>query len=486
MGNEWYLRTADETFGPATRDQLIEWARMGRIQPGQDVSEDGETWCPAVEVEFLDMNWSIDIGDGTPRGPFNRQAAQALLNSGRLPKGSKLVFVGKKAEEEKVASSAPASPAAPVPSAPVPSPQQLHQLQQLQKELETLRAGLKAAEARANEAERKVAQSQEEARELRKTAAAAEARATAFKTEVDAARKAEADAKGATDRALSELADVKGAKDKALSELADAKGAKDKALSELADLAERKDNEISQRDTRLAELEHAAKASESAYEDRIRTLSEEIDRIPPSARLAADVQTALYAVMTEEAEELNAELEAEMKEIEAITAWRRKRSERLLTRRHEILRRIGTSAEDMTARALKSNPDDPRTAHLRQELDALRLLQERSAIESERKVRDLASRLREKDAEAVRLRQQAADTTVLYRQLQETRELLKVREKELLDERQASERARQQAEASQQALMARLSALEIGAPGATRQSREARSVKLASWMSLKQ
>ena len=82
---------------------MLEWAKMGRIQPGQEVSPDGDTWLPAVEVPFLDMRWSIDIGDGTPRGPFNKCAAEALLRSGRLPSGSKLVEVQSPfAEEEPV------------------------------------------------------------------------------------------------------------------------------------------------------------------------------------------------------------------------------------------------------------------------------------------------------------------------------------------------------------------------------------------------
>ena len=39
--------------------------------------------------------------------------------------------------------------------------------------------------------------------------------------------------------------------------------------------------------------------------------------------------------------------------------------------------------------------------------------------------------------------------------------------------------------AAQQALLTRLSSLEMGMPGATNQSREARSVRLAPWMGLK-
>ena len=78
MSEQWYLRTQDDTFGPESRERLLEWAKMGRIQPGQEISSDGDTWKPAEEIPFLDMRWSIDIGDGTPRGPFNKCAADVL------------------------------------------------------------------------------------------------------------------------------------------------------------------------------------------------------------------------------------------------------------------------------------------------------------------------------------------------------------------------------------------------------------------------
>ena len=93
MNNRWYLRMQDETFGPESMIRLLEWARQGRVQPGQEISSDGVTWTPVTEVPFLDMRWSIDIGDGYPRGPFNKMAAQTLLSSGRLPSGSHLVEV---------------------------------------------------------------------------------------------------------------------------------------------------------------------------------------------------------------------------------------------------------------------------------------------------------------------------------------------------------------------------------------------------------
>ncbi len=416
MGNQWWLRAQDEVFGPVTRDNLLEWAQMGRIQPGQDVSEDGENWKPATEIAFLDMRWSIDIGDGTPRGPFNKQAAQALLASGRLPRGSKLVEVVPEPVDQK-AEPEPApqkdEPAAQAQSACVDEPKvaSSNEIAELRQQLETLQAGLRAAEARAAEAERRVDEVRREASEAESMAKAAE--------------------------------------------------------SDLADLFS------------------SAQANEAAYENRIQSLSEEIKRLPPTAQLAADAQAAVYALMKEEADELAAALEAENREAEAFRQYRRQRTERLLARRQEILRRLGTDADDMTRRALKAHPEDPRTAHLRQELDALRILQERSALEADRKIRDLSAKLRESVSEVNRLRAQSVDVTVIYRQLQDAREKLSAREKDLVEERQKSEIERQQHAAAQQALLTRLSSLEMGMPGATNQSREARSVRLAPWMGLK-
>ena len=416
MGNQWWLRAQDEVFGPVTRDNLLEWAQMGRIQPGQDVSEDGENWKPATEIAFLDMRWSIDIGDGTPRGPFNKQAAQALLASGRLPRGSKLVEVVPEPVDQK-AEPEPApqkdEPAAQSQSACVDEPKvaSSNEIAELRQQLETLQAGLRAAEARAAEAERRVDEVRREASEAESMAKAAE--------------------------------------------------------SDLADLFS------------------SAQANEAAYENRIQSLSEEIKRLPPTAQLAADAQAAVYTLMKEEADELAAALEAENREAEAFRQYRRQRTERLLARRQEILRRLGTDADDMTRRALKAHPEDPRTAHLRQELDALRILQERSALEADRKIRDLSAKLRESVSEVNRLRAQSVDVTVIYRQLQEAREKLSAREKDLVEERQKSEIERQQHAAAQQALLTRLSSLEMGMPGATNQSREARSVRLAPWMGLK-
>ena len=480
MGNQWWLRAQDEVFGPVTRDNLLEWAQMGRIQPGQDVSEDGENWKPATEIAFLDMRWSIDIGDGTPRGPLNKKAAQASLASGRLPCGSKLVEVVPEPVDQK-AEPEPApqkdEPAAQAQSACVDEPKvaSSNEIAELRQQLETLQAGLRAAEARAAEAERRV----DEAR--REAAAELAARETEHAAEI-AARETELKKK---ETALAEKDAALAAKDTALAEKETALAEKDSALTAAHREASEAESMAKAAESDLADLFSSAQANEAAYENRIQSLSEEIKRLPPTAQLAADAQAAVYALMKEEADELAAALEAENREAEAFRQYRRQRTERLLARRQEILRRLGTDADDMTRRALKAHPEDPRTAHLRQELDALRILQERSALEADRKIRDLSAKLRESVSEVNRLRAQSVDVTVIYRQLQEAREKLSAREKDLVEERQKSEIERQQHAAAQQALLTRLSSLEMGMPGATNQSREARSVRLAPWMGLK-
>ena len=480
MGNQWWLRAQDEVFGPVTRDNLLEWAQMGRIQPGQDVSEDGENWKPATEIAFLDMRWSIDIGDGTPRGPFNKQAAQALLASGRLPRGSKLVEVVPEPVDQK-AEPEPApqkdEPAAQAQSACVDEPKvaSSNEIAELRQQLETLQAGLRAAEARAAEAERRVDEVRREA------AAELAARETEHAAKL-AARETELKKK---ETALAEKDAALAAKDTALAEKETALAEKDSALTAAQREASEAESMAKAAESDLADLFSSAQAHEAAYENRIQSLSEEIKRLPPTAQLAADAQAAVYALMKEEADELAAALEAENREAEAFRQYRRQRTERLLARRQEILRRLGTDADDMTRRALKAHPEDPRTAHLRQELDALRILQERSALEADRKIRDLSAKLRESVSEVNRLRAQSVDVTVIYRQLQDAREKLSAREKDLVEERQKSEIERQQHAAAQQALLTRLSSLEMGMPGATNQSREARSVRLAPWMGLK-
>lgn len=121
---KWFLRTQDETFGPETEEKLVEWARMGRIQPGQEISEDNISWRRVEDVPFLDMRFSIDLGDGNPRGPFNKAAAEALLASGRLPPTATLVEVREPFPEPEAAPTEEPEPVLQPEQVPAPEPVQ--------------------------------------------------------------------------------------------------------------------------------------------------------------------------------------------------------------------------------------------------------------------------------------------------------------------------------------------------------------------------
>lgn len=89
---QWFLRTSGDTvFGPVTPEGLVVWAEQGRILPGHEVSADRKRWIPAVSLDFLNMTWYVDDGEGELRGPLHRAAAEALLKSGKVSDQAHLV-----------------------------------------------------------------------------------------------------------------------------------------------------------------------------------------------------------------------------------------------------------------------------------------------------------------------------------------------------------------------------------------------------------
>ena len=492
MSEKWYLRTQDDTFGPETRERLLEWAKMGRIQPGQEISNDGETWKPAVEIPFLDMRWSIDIGDGTPRGPFNRHAAEALLKSGRLPPGSKLVEVPPAFE---VAEPAPVPEAASAPETPpAAEPAQAEQEPEVKVVEKIVKVPVEVIK------EVPVEKIVEKERIVEVESPELLARAAALEAAVAAAREESAKALSAAQQEREQaITTLRAEGEKALS---DAREQHEQELlatrqqGEQALSAEREQHEQELLATRQqgeqalsaerAESERAKKELEEAKRETL-TLESEIRRLPSNAKEAADTEAAVYWLMRDEADDLERALAEEKAEAEAAQKRWHARADRLAARRIEILKRIGDDAKDMKSRALRANPVDPRTVQLRQELDALRLVAEKSAFESGQRIKDLTRALNEKTTEASRLAVQVADVKRLQDQIQELRERLQLREKELMEERQASEELRRTAESAQQSLLKRLSELESGLPGHTDQSREARAQasRFPSWMQLK-
>ena len=402
---KWFLRTQDETFGPETEARLIEWAKMGRIQPGQEISNDNIVWRRVEEVPFLDMRYSIDLGDGNPRGPFNKTAAEALISSGRLPPTATIVEV-----REPFAVDEPEQESAQQPT-PIESP----------------------VSAQPRIVEKVVVKEVRVEVPVEKT-----------------------------------------------------------VIKEVRVEVPVEVEKIVVDETRVKELEQLlldANRESAKLKEQVTALEDELRRLPQAASEVADIQAAMYSAMTSEAEELQKLIEAEKKDADEFRKRHQERADKLLERRRSLLKRAGANIEEMTRKALIERPEDPRTAQLRRELEELRRATERKAFDYEDRIRDLTEKLKVRETELSRATAGMKDVTQLQAEVQALKEQVQLREKDLMAERQKGEEMRQQQAFAQQAMMARLAALESPSIGtvqslSTNQSREAKLVKLPRWMKI--
>ena len=440
--SKWYLRTQNDTFGPEPESKLIEWAKLGRIQPGQEVSDDNITWHRVEDVAFLDMRFSIDIGDGNPRGPFNRAAAEALLASGRLPKTSSIVEVREPFPAEEPD---PAEEPAPA-EEPVVDEAPAVEEKVIGKEV-----------------------IKEVVKEVR--------------VEVP------------VEKIVEKIVEVP--VEKIVEKIVEKVVVDETRVKELEGLLEEERRHTAQLQGKLDEsFRNASEAAKAAREreekcaDQIKSLEDELRRLPQAASEVADIQAAVYSIMSGETEELARIVEQEKAEFEAVKKRHAERIDRLQERRHELLRRSGANIEEMTRKALLNRPEDPRTAQLRRELEELRRAHERATLDSAERIRVLSEKLRRTQDEGRRAAEGMKDVTQLQAEVQGLRELLQAREKDLVAERQRNEELVRQQAAKQQTLLARLASLESPSIGTTQslstnQSREAKMVRLPGWMSFK-
>ncbi|MBQ3746873.1 MAG: hypothetical protein II863_05635 [Kiritimatiellae bacterium] len=470
--SQWYLRTQDETFGPESEEKLVEWAKLGRIQPGQEISEDNEVWRRVEDVPFLDMRFSIDIGDGNPRGPFNRAAAEALIASGRLPPAATMIESREPFDTPAPSAEEPAPQAEP--PAPEPPPPEPHPEPEQPEPVEN------PEEAPAAEVEEKVVERV---------------------VEVPVEKIVEKIVEVPVEKIVEKVVEVP------VEKIVEKEVVKEVPVEKIVEVpVEKIVEKVVVDETRVKELEEMlaaatrvagenekavkdAKAVEEKLREQVSALEDELRRLPQTASEVADIQAAMYSVMTAEAEELAALMEAEKKEADDFRRRHEERADRLLERRRMLLKRAGSNIEDMTRRALVERPEDPRMARMRKEYDAFRQHAEKTALESERKIRELSEQLRTSRAETARAAEGMRDITQLRAEIEDLKLRLQQREKELLESKQTTENLRQHQAASQQALMARLASLESPSIGtsstlSTNQSREAKLVKLPSWMRL--
>ena len=277
---KWYLRTQNETFGPETEAKLVEWAKLGRIQPGQEVSDDNIQWRRVEDVPFLDMRFSIDIGDGDPRGPFNRAAAEALLASGRLPRTASMVEVRApfdvdadaltSAREEPVASSAENAVAAPVETVvekpvEVPVEKVVEKIVEVPVEKIVEKVVEVPVEKIVEKVVEKIVVDETRVKELEGLLAEERRHTAELQNRVDETSKNAAEAaKAAKTREGALRAELKAAAERA-----------EKHEAALKDAVDR----------------------ENKYEEQVHHLEDELRRLPQAASEVADIQAAVYSII---------------------------------------------------------------------------------------------------------------------------------------------------------------------------------------------
>lgn len=502
---KWYLRTQDETFGPESKERLIEWAELGRVQPGQEVSEDGETWTKVEEVPFLDMRFSIDIGDGTPRGPFNKVAAQALLKSGRLPPTAKILevrpqFTEPKIEEpkseveiveepkviEKIVEKRVEIPiekvvekiveVEKVVEIPVEKIVEVEVEKFIEKLVEVPVEKIVEKEVRVEVPVEKIVE------KIVEKPVVDETRVKELEGVIEAERRHAQELQTKLDEAMRLSSELK-------TQLSQRELELEAARSDIAN----RDEEIKSRDSALAQKDEAIKDAanrSSKLSEQVVALEDELKRLPAAASDVADMQAAVFKILQDESSVLMATIEREKAEFDECRRRHLERQERLSEARREILKMSGRDVEEMTRKALVARPEDPRTTRLRKDYEELQRAHEKAMLDSEAKIRQLTDQVRTARAEGLRSSEGLKDVVQLRAEVEQLRHGLQLAQKDLLSERQRNEELMQREAMSKQTLMARLASLESPSIGTTQtmetnQSREAKLVKLPAWMKLK-
>jgi len=87
----WYLKKSDgEVYGPVDLATLQLWATDSRIAPEDQVSTDQESWKLAPALPELEMEWVVQLRDGTPFGPLHLLSVKDLVQDGSVSRRGKI------------------------------------------------------------------------------------------------------------------------------------------------------------------------------------------------------------------------------------------------------------------------------------------------------------------------------------------------------------------------------------------------------------
>ena len=104
MSDNWFLNKHDDgaIFGPASEDQIQDWALAAKISPLDKVSSDGQSsWRRAPMFPELHMDWLVEVSEDYLYGPTTFGTVQEFLAAGEI-NGETIVINCKEGSQARV------------------------------------------------------------------------------------------------------------------------------------------------------------------------------------------------------------------------------------------------------------------------------------------------------------------------------------------------------------------------------------------------
>lgn len=481
-GEQWFLRTgSDAEFGPVEKPGLLLWAEQARILPGHEISSDRKNWKSAVSVDFLDMCWFIDEGDGDLKGPLNRKAAETLIKNGKFSEKARIISTADVPNEDKKGSVF--SNKTVVPDAVAESNALKTLREESQKTVSELNKKVKALEKklRQADAERKQVDASSVSGDLFQN----------LKKENDAMRRELAATQKKQDNLQGDLVcrdkQVEGLKRK-LNEKNILVAESERKIQEAVQVRERALQQSRDSERSFARLLSDANKRDIEYKAKIDALKKNISLSPDQTDRFYNDQNAIYQILKRELGDIARTMDSERKFFDSLKSLEVERLKDLEKCRQVLQNHMGNSPVEMTSRVLREQTSDPNAVRMRSQFDNLKIAHERATNRFQERERDLSYKLKVAQSDYTKLMSQLLEKEREGESLQLLREQLAAAEHELAELRRSYDAERKQFVANNNALTARVVELEGGSAGNTPgevQASEAKNVKLASWMSFR-
>ena len=104
MNDNWFLSKHDDgtIYGPASEDQIQDWALAAKVSPLDKVSNDGQSnWRRAPMFPELHMDWLVEVSDDFLYGPTTFGTVQEFLAAGEID-GETIVINCKEGSQARV------------------------------------------------------------------------------------------------------------------------------------------------------------------------------------------------------------------------------------------------------------------------------------------------------------------------------------------------------------------------------------------------